>query len=143
MKRMFTLVLLVALCALPAMAGVSYEFASKTDGAQGSTMAGKASIEGKNLRLDIDEGDGVLFQDGMTVLSQDGGKTLTLLDPKEKTYYEMDLEQILSGMGAMLQAMGPMMKLSFENQKINVAEKGSGGAVEGFATTKYVVDSQY
>jgi hypothetical protein len=126
-----------------AFAGVTYEFKVVTEGAGQGTMAGNAAISGDDMRLDISEGDNVVFRSDSVVLSNDRGETLIILDTKKKTYYEMNVEEIFSALGTVMNATGGLVKFNIKNQKVNVQEAGSGGTIEGYPTTKYVIDSSY
>jgi len=121
---------------------MTYQFDLNNDKGQGS-MSGSAAIEGQKMRLDLKEGDDVLFKDGSIMISTDGGESYMVLDPKKKEYYEVNLKQLLSAAGAMLNSMGGMLKITFENHKVNVSGGEDGGAIEGYPTKKYVSDSSY
>ena len=143
MKRS-VLAVIFLLVSAPLLAGVSYNFESVTTGGQGGPkMSGTADVEGQNMRIDVSEGDGVLFQDGTTVVSHDGGATLLLIDHKKKTWMELPLEQIFSSLEAMMKSMGGMVDISVSNQKTSVDAGGSGGSIEGYATSRYTIDTSY
>jgi len=142
MSRKLMITTLLLLVCSSAYAGVSYEFDLKNDKGRGE-MSGSAAIEGQKMRLDLRKGDDVLFKDGSIMISTDGGKSYTVLDPKKKEYYEVNLEQLLSTAGSMLNSMGGMLKISFENHKLNVTGGEDGGTIEGYPTKKYVSDSSY
>lgn len=141
MKRVLTFIAAVAV-ALPAWAGVTYEFRSRTDGGAGS-LAGTAWIEGQQIRMEISEGDDVIFKDNSVVLSKDSGSTLILLDPREKTYTEFRVEDVFSALGSMMKAAGGMFKMEIANPKVDVRDAGDGGTIEGYATRRYVINSSY
>lgn len=142
MKRL-SLFLVVFAMAASLCAGVSYDFKSVTDGRGGSELAGRAKVEGKNMRMEFSSGDQMIFQDDSVVISTDGGKTLLVLDSKKKTYYELSLEETINALGSMIKGLGGMIKISVSNPDVKITERGDGGAVEGFPTRKYVVDSTY
>lgn len=142
MKRA-SLALLILLAALPLTAGVTYQFRSVTDGRGGSELSGTASVEGPNMRLEFDKGDRMIFKDKSVVISKDGGKTMLILDPKKKSYYELDLQQLFGAFGNVMKSVGGMFELNIANQKVDVKNAGSGGLLEGYPTTRYVVDSRY
>src|SRR5438874_306055 len=80
---------LFALClfaAASSFAGVTYDFRSETTGMQESTVDGNVAVEGPNLRMTVARGDGMMFKNGSTMISRDGGKTLAVYDPAAKTY---------------------------------------------------------
>lgn len=142
MKRWFAAAAMAAL-ALPASAGMTYEFRSTTEGGQASALVGRASIEGNKMRMEFSEGDDVMFKDGSVVISADGGATLAILDTREKTYTELRTDEIFSALGAMMKSMGGMFRMEIENPTVNVREAGAGEEIEGYATKKYVIDASY
>ena len=140
--RKATLLLVAVLVAIPAFGGATYDFKSVVERGAGG-LVGKASIEGSKVRLDISDGDDVLLRDGNVMISTDGGKTFSILDQKKKTYYSLDLQQLLSSLGSVMNSMGGMFKMSFQNHTVKASAPVAGEAIEGYATTKYVVDSSY
>jgi len=144
MKR-FSVFCFLLLVSATAWAGVSYDFESVTSGGgvPAMKMSGRSVVDGANMRVDIKEGDGTLFQSGSIVMSTDAGKTLIMADPRTKTYYELPLEQLFSALGAMLQSMGGMMEMSIDNHKLTVTPGGPGESIEGYSTTKYTIDASY
>ena len=142
MKKLIVTMAL-SVIALPAWAGMTYEFRSSTEGQGASQLVGKAAIEGGKMRMEIQDGDGVLFNDGSVVISSDGGATLLILDPEEKTYTELRTDELFSTLGALMKSAGPMFRMTIENPSVNVREAGDGGTVEGYPTRKYVIDSSY
>lgn len=144
MIRRVALVLVVAtLFTSSLFAGLTYDFKSTSEGTAGGQLAGKASLEGENLRMDVAQGDGIIFKDDSVVLSNDGGETLLVLDPRKKTYFELPITDLMAASGTMLKAMGGMIKFSIKNPKVAVRETGDGGSIEGYPTTRYVIDTDY
>jgi hypothetical protein len=141
MKKV-TFVLLLLLVALPAVAGVTYDFKSAVDRGKGG-LSGKAAVDGGRMRIEIGDGDDVILQDGNVMISTDGGKTFSVLDQKKKTYFVLELEQLLSSVGAVMNSMGGMFKMSFDNHSVKAAAPAAGETIEGYPTTRYVVDSTY
>lgn len=140
----FALFLSVILTSLSVNAGMSYNFSSVTEGSgPASRMEGQAWIEGAGMRIDFKSGDGMLFKDGSVALSRDGGKTIFILDTKEKTYSELELEQILGLLGNLAGSTGGLIKLNFQNPKVTVKPAGAGEVIEGYPTKKYSTDTSY
>lgn len=140
------IVLLIAVAVLfthSLFAGLTYDFQSVSEGTAGGQLAGRASLEGESLRMDVTKGDGIIFKDNSVVLSNDGGETLLVLDPRKKTYFELPINDLLAASGSMLKAMGGMIKLSIKNPKVSVKDVGDGGSIEGYPTNKYVIDTDY
>lgn len=135
--------IILALClAVPLQAGVIYEFRMKSQG-DAATMRGEAKVEGPRMRLELEEGDGVVFRDGSIVISEDRGSTMMVLDPKKKQFYRLSIEESVGAMRAMLSSMGGMVEMSVSDQKVEVERLGPGEAIDGYPTTKYRIDADY
>jgi hypothetical protein len=132
-----------AMLALPAFSGTAYNFRSATTGIRKTTMNGRIEVEGKNFRMNVAEGDGKLFRSGAVVLSKDGGKTLIITSPADKTFFELKLDDLLGGAGAMLKSLGDTVKITFDNQKVDVRDAGAGETIEGYPTRKSLLDTSY
>ncbi len=132
MKSLLSSVVIV-LAALPATAGLTYDIHTATSGTQASDQKIHATVDGKNVRLDFKQGDGLVFKNGAVAISHDGGTTLDVLDPSSKTYYEIDLSAVAP------QGMLDMLKLS--NEKVKVEDQGDGGKIEGYSTQHKTVNA--
>lgn len=135
------LYLLAFFLALPLSAGVSYKFEVKSGGLQNSTMSGRIEGDGPHMRMDIDHGDPMLFKDKSIVISNDSGKSMTVLDPAAKTYYVLDMADFLAGSMKSLKEMGA--DVSFTNTKADVHDGGAGPVIEGYPTRKISIDASY
>ncbi|HYS53438.1 MAG TPA: DUF4412 domain-containing protein [Thermoanaerobaculia bacterium] len=142
MKRFLTLCALVAI-ASSASAALTYKFQSSTSGGRSSTIAGTVAVDGSRLRMDIASGDGMLLKDNSVVLSNDGGKTMSVFDASTKNYFDFQIEQLLSSSTSMLNSLGGMVKIDFKNPQVNVQDAGDGGTIEGYPTRKYVLSASY
>jgi hypothetical protein len=131
--KSFLYSVVIALATLPATAGITYDFRTETTGLQASEQQGRATIDGANLRLEMQTGDGVMFQNGSVAISHNSGTTLDVLDPSAKTYWEIDLASLNPG------ALAGMVKMT--NEKVNVRDAGDGGKIEGFATHHKIVSA--
>jgi hypothetical protein len=131
--------LLVASLAAPAAAGIHYRGTTKTDAAQGQdqSMEVEAWVEGDNAKVAFTSSSNPLLAAGTYLLTTDGGKTLTLVNPEEKTYSELDLGALVGAAGAMFKGLGPMVKLSFANQQVERLAEEPGPAILGYPTTHY------
>lgn len=121
----------IAFVALHATAGITYDFRTSTSGMQASEQQGHVSVDGSNVRLEFRSGDGAMFHDGTVALSHDGGNKLQVLDPAEKTYWELDVTSITPA------GLADMLKMT--NEKVNVKDAGNGGTVEGYPTHHKVI----
>src|SRR5438132_9705504 len=141
MKRVFT-VLFFLTAATSALAGVTYKVQSATNGLRNVTIAGTVSVDGPRMRMDVTTGDNLLFKDNSIVLSTDGGKTMTVIDPAAKTYYEIQLDQMIGAATASLQG-NPMFKVAFENPTVAVNDEGAGEPIEGYRTRKSALNAYH
>ena len=137
--------LAAAALALPAHAGVHYRATTKSEGAHGAaqSMEVEAWVDGPNAKILFANSDNPMLGTGTYIISNDGGETLFLVNPEEKTYSQLDLGALMAGAGAMLKAMGPMMKISFSNQKVEKLAEEAGPTILGYATTHYKFHTSY
>jgi len=141
MKRLFTAAAL--LVASTAFAGLTYKTQSSTTGFHSVTITSTVMVDGSRVRMDVAKGDNMMFKDNSIVLSSDGGKTMTVLDPSTKNYYDIQLDQVLGNTNSMLKNLGDMVKVSFDNPQVSIRDAGEGGMIEGFPTHKFIVDASY
>ena len=142
MKRIVT-VFAVAAIAASARAGVTYNFASVSSGMHETTVTGTATTDRGRMRIDITRGDGSVLRDHMVALSIREGQALRVLDPSARTYYDVDLEQLLGGVGAMVKQLEGLVTVRVENVTVNAQDAGDGGTIEGFATRRNLVECEY
>ena len=144
MKRM-TLFLILTLAALPAFAGIHYKAVTTTttEGAQNQAGNMNMKVEGwvssGMARVEFKESDNPVVKSGAYLITKDGGKTIYLVDPKEKTYAKWDLQAMLGLAGAVMQGMGPLLKMEFSDPKVEKLLDEDGGTVAGQPTrhTRY------
>lgn len=139
MKRFVTVI--AALVALPLAAGVTYQFQSSSNGVRQGNLAGTVFVDGTNVRLDVKSGDNFLFKDNSIVLSNDGGRTLSVFDPAGKTYYVINLTSLLGNSGSLLSSLGASVK--FTNPKVAVRNLGAAEPVAGYPTNHSALDASY
>src|SRR5262249_5701722 len=104
MKRFLTACALLAI-ASSASAALNYKFRSNTSGVKSTTLAGMVTVDGPRLRMDIASGDGMLFKDNALVLSTDGGRTMSVFDPATKSYFDLQLDQLLTSSTSILNSL--------------------------------------
>ena len=150
MKQLFaiactSLVAVAATAAVPAHAGIHYRSLSTTEASAGpgQKIETEAWVEGDNAKVVFGESTNPLMGKGSYLLTNDGGKTLYLVNPEEKTYSPFDLGALAGTAGAVLKGLGPMMKISFSNQKVEKLAEEPGPAILGYATTHYRYRTTY
>lgn len=143
MKHLAIASLALALLAAPAAAGIHFESTTRVEGAQGGNVTAEGWVDGDSAKILFKSTDNPLLAEGGYLLTTDGGRTVYLVDPDDKTYAPFDIEQMLAGAGAMLKAMGPMMKMSFSNPQVEKLAEGPGPEILGRATTHYRFRTTY
>lgn len=137
LRRRFVPALAFALLASPAFAGFHYRATTVTEAATGRggmNMTVEGWIDGKSAKIEFRESNHPAMGAGQYLLTQDGGETVYLVDPKEKTYAVWDLRAMLGMAGGMMQGIGPVLKLDFSDPKVEKVADDDGGSILGFPT---------
>ena len=135
--RPILIALLLLTVTLPAAAGIRYTAVSTTEGSgadSGTTV--DAWVDGAAAKIVFRKSDTPSLKEGTYVVTTDGGKTLYLVDPEEKSYAEWDLDAMLQMVGNMMQAMGPILNFQIDNVAVEKLDSGAGPAMHGIATTR-------
>ncbi len=141
----FVFVLILALSALPAFAGIHYKAVTKTEDPQ--TQGGNISVEGwvsgEKARVEFKESANPMIQAGGWLLTKDGGKTMYMVDPDEKTYAEWNLQAMMGVVGSVMNGMGPLLKIEFSTPKVEKLLDEPGPALVGLPTRHYRFRTSY
>lgn len=140
-----TLAAIAVIASGPAFAGVHYKSVTKTEDAQtkGSSIAVEGWVSGEKARVEFKESANPMAKQGAWLLTKDGGKTMYLVDPEEKTYAEWNLQAMLGVVGSIMQGMGPLLKIEFSDPKVEKLLEEDGGAVVGLSTRHYRFRTSY
>jgi hypothetical protein len=84
-----------------------------------------------------------MAQAGTYILSKDGGKTIYLVNPQDKTYAEWSLQGMLGAVGAIMNGMGPLLKVQFADLKSTKLGEDDGGTLVGLPTRHYKYRTTY
>lgn len=128
---------LLALAAAPAAAGIHYRADTTTqpEGGKAQSTRVEAWVDGPNAKVVFVESDQPMFSKSSYLLTQDGGKTLFLVDPEEKTYTEWDLEGMLSAIGGIMESMKGLVNIEFSDPEVEKLAEEPGGELLGRAVT--------
>ena len=138
MKHILGTALAAVLLAAPATAGMTYEATTKIGGPQGDQIIRTEGwVDGDNAKILFRESDNPLYAEGAYLLTSDGGKTLNLVNPEEKTYTPFDLDAMAATAGAALQGLGGLVKMSITNHSVEKLAEEPGGQLLGRNTTHY------
>ena len=138
-----------AVLACPATAGaaVYYEMTTETESPAfggDEEMVMRSYIDGDNGRIEFVSSDGnPLYAEGGYMLTHDAGGTIYLVNPAEKTYMQFDLDALLGMAGTMMNAMGGVVEMSFDNVSGEQTGEAPGEDLLGYSTTRYSFSSAY
>jgi len=149
--RKLTLSIITAallLAAVPCWAGIHYKSTTSTvaegSKARNSEIQAEGWVQGEKAKVAFLESNGNPFtQQGTYIVTKDGGKTLYLVNPQEKTYAAWDLQGMLGMVGAVMNGMGPLLKIQFTDPKTEKLAEGDGGLVSGVPTRHYKYRTSY
>lgn len=132
---------LATLSAAPAVAGIHYQAETRISPEKGKPQVTRVEgwVDGPKAKVVFAETSQPMMEKNSYLLTQDGGQTLFLVNPEEKTYMEWDLQGMLSAFGGMMQAMGGLVDLEFSDVSVETLETKDGGELLGYpvAYTKY------
>lgn len=110
---------------------------------QSDTMSVEGWVEGPNAKIVFQEvGEAnPLLGEGKYILTNDGGETLYLVDPKENTHAKFDLNQVLGFAGAFMES--GMFNMDVSNHSVEELESGDGPEFHGYDTEYYKYRTSY
>ncbi len=139
MKRLAAVLIVWLMGAGVGLAGLHYKARTHQEGAKANkqqmSMSVEAWVEGENAKIVFEQSGNPFMKTGTYLLTTDGGETLYLVNPKDRTYSEWDLNAIFELAGNLMQGMGPMFNFRFENPEVETLLEEDGGVIHGFPTT--------
>lgn len=129
------LTLLAVLAAVPAWAGVHYKAETVVSGPHTSRTTVEAWVDGEKTKVVFVESDQPMMGANTYLLTTDGGKTLYLVNPEDKTYMEWDLQGMLAAFGNVMESMQGLMSMEFSDVDVKKLSEEPGGEVLGYPTT--------
>jgi hypothetical protein len=132
----FVFALGLAVAAAPCFAGIHYKSVTHTQDARNQTMnmAVEGWVSGDKAKVEFKESGNPVMKQGSYLITRDGGKTLYLVNPEDKTYAEWDMQAMLGFVGGVMQGMGPLLKFEFSDPKVEKLVDESGGTLLGLPT---------
>ena len=134
-KSLVAVVLLLAVQS--ASAGIQYEFRQTTqsdlEGSQPTECAGRAVIDGARSRVEFLSGN--VYPPGTFVVTTNGSRTLTFVDPSKKSFAEVNAAAVANAIGA--------TKISISNQKIGMTQMSDHPVIAGIPTDHYRLTIDY
>jgi hypothetical protein len=138
-------VLAAAAIAAPAHAGIHYRTVTRVEpeGQKAQVIRAEAWVDGGSARIELTESDNPLMPGGAYLLTRDGGKSVVIVDPEEKTWARYDLEAMLGSIGNIMQSMGPLLDFDVSNVAVGKLLEEPGGTIHGLPTTHYRYRTSY
>jgi hypothetical protein len=136
LNRSVLSVFLLLAAAMPSWAGVHYKAVTTNQDAKSkeTKMQVEGWVSGESAKVVFQDSNNPMAQEGAYLITKDGGRTIYLVDPKEKTYMKWDVEAMLGMAGAVMEGMGPLLKMEFTEPKVEKLAGGDGGTIHGLPT---------
>jgi hypothetical protein len=143
MKRRIALTGAAAMVlAAPLLAGVVYSAKTTGEGAKGAEMQSstvRAWVSEGNAKVLFETSENPMTGSGSYLVTRDGGQTIYLVNPDDKTYSKWDLEAMMQlATGAM-----KMVNLKITDPKVQKLGEGPGELILGVPTTHYKFRTSY
>jgi hypothetical protein len=136
MRPLAVIPLLLAVSAAGAQSApraYSYDFRLDPGGKkEKEVIHGTMRVSGSRARVDTDERD----KGGDYLLVADGGRTVYVVHADKKTYEQHDADDFARIVGTALRAVGPVVKFSVRDVRLDTARLGSGVTVAGRRTER-------
>lgn len=137
MRKIFVLLVFCGLITVTAGAAVQYEFRQTTrseiEQLQGSDVTGRGLIDGSRSRIDFHTGS--LYGPGTYVITEDGGKRVTIVNNSDKTYSQHDIGVMAARVGS--------QQIRIENLKTEFKRIDDRAIVAGLPTERYRLTANY
>jgi hypothetical protein len=132
--------------AAPGFAGIHYKATTTVQDAasKSNQIQVEGWVSGDNAKIAfLQSGGNPVAQEGTYMVTKDGGRTLFLVNPEEKTYAKWDVQAMLGTLGAVMNGMGPLLKIQFSEPKVEKLAEGDGGTIQGLPTRHYKYRTSY
>jgi hypothetical protein len=141
--RKLILILVILILTPAVFAGVTYTVVTSTSQDDDVvTMRVRTTVDGSNARIEILEGGAAPFVSGSWMLTRDGGKSFTVVDPARKTYAVLTVKDSMSDVDSRIERQ---TKVTNSTPEIARVSQEPGPELLGYATshahfrTTYVV----
>jgi hypothetical protein len=128
---------LLVISAPAASAAIQYEFRQTTssdlESIPSSDCVGRAIIDGERSRVEFISGNA--YPVGTYIITTNGSKTMTFVDPSRKSFVEVNAASVTSAIGA--------RKITVTNKKIDLTKLPEQTSIAGFPTDHYRLIMSY
>jgi hypothetical protein len=143
MKKLSVLLVVVIFAfAAQSFAGVVLVAKTTAGGGKGADLqnsTAKTWVSGDNGKTLFEESSNTLMAKGSYIITKDGGKTMYLVNPKDKTYMKWDLDSIMGMAGGAMK----MMNMKFTDPKVEALGEDPDGLIAGVPTVHYRFRTNY
>jgi hypothetical protein len=143
MKKLSVLLVVVLLAfAAQSFAGVVLVAKTTAEGGKGAEQqnsVAKSWVSGDNGKTLFEASSSPLTGKGTYIITKDGGKTMYLVNPEDKTYMKWDLDSIMGFAGGAMK----MMNMKFSDPKVEPLGEEPDGLIAGIPTVHYRFRTSY
>ncbi|HET9697695.1 MAG TPA: DUF4412 domain-containing protein [Terriglobales bacterium] len=140
------LLLFIILAALPSWAGVTYTAVTRTilgSKNQSGDFRVRGWVSGSHARMEFLKSELPEIQTGTYLVSSDGGDTVYLVNPAEKTFTRWDVNGMVHNMADMMRTFRGQMKVRFEEPKVEKLLEEAGPEMQGLPTRHFRYRTSY
>lgn len=147
--KIFLLLLLTLLLgsAGTTQADLYFKSVTETEPSNGNAPADivvEGWIKGEKAKISfLETGDNPVMPEGAYLLTKDSGKTFLLVNPKDKTYSEWDIQAMMQMAGAMMDSLGGVMKFEISEPQVELLSEEKGESILGRSTRHYRIRTTY
>lgn len=137
--RSLSLLFSLVLCAGQLFGGVYYEstMSSQDPGQRGDVVyRTKAWVDGDSARVLFEGSNNTMLGEGNYIITRDGGASVFLVNPTDKSYCAFSLDQVFGMLNSMSAATGGMVKISFSDGYAKQLASAPAEPILGHQTTK-------
>lgn len=137
-----TLLLALLFATLPSFAGVVYTATTRTEqGGKAESSTVHAQVSGLGARIEFVQNDAPFLPPGAYLLSRDGGKTLYVIDPAEKTFAKWDMGVLTKDVSDTMDRL--KARTSITQPKLEKLLDEPSEPIAGFSTRHYRYRTSY
>lgn len=146
--RRASLIMAVAIAAAATLeAGMRFESTTRTTDDRGKdtqVMVVESWVDGDNARIEFRQAKGAAgVPDDGYLITNDGGRTMLLVDPDDETYMEWDIDAMFQLFSQVQQASAGMVSIDFRDTTADYVGASPGDDILGFSTTKHAMQMGY
>lgn len=123
--------------------GLTMTAVTKMDESRNGTQTVTMMAEGDRARIEFQGKSAGGTPPGGYLLTTDGGSTMYMVNPKERSYIVWDMEKMAALAGGVMQGAGGMFSMKVSNHKSEKLLDEKGPALMGYPTRHYKFKTSY